>query len=59
MIRISVAGYELAARLYAAARTVIEPDRTEERIFLARLAGALKLDPKLVAGIDAVAAGAM
>lgn len=48
---------ELAARVYAAARLTIEPDRTEERVFLARLAGALSLDTATVAGIDAAAAG--
>jgi uncharacterized membrane protein YebE (DUF533 family) len=48
---------EEAAQLYAAARVVIQPDKTEERVFLARLAGALALDPRIVAGIDAEASG--
>lgn len=49
---------EVAMQVYAAARLAIDPDKTEERVFLAQLAGALALDPRLVAQIDAAAAGA-
>ncbi|MDJ1160203.1 DUF533 domain-containing protein [Chelatococcus sp. SYSU_G07232] len=47
---------EIAVEVYTAARLAIEPDETRERVFLAELAGALKLDPQLVAQIDAAAA---
>lgn len=41
-----------AAQVYAAARLAVEPDTSEERAFLDRLAGALNLDPKLRDEID-------
>lgn len=49
---------DMAAQIYTAARITIQPDKTAERVFLAELAGSLGLDPKLVASIDAAAAGA-
>lgn len=48
----------IASQLYTAARIAIEPDRPAERAFLTSLAAALKLDPGLVAQIDAGAAAA-
>ncbi|MGO4706329.1 tellurite resistance TerB family protein [Microvirga sp. 2MCAF38] len=44
---------EMALQAYMAARRVITPNAIEERVFLAHLAGALKLDPRVVAQIDA------
>jgi uncharacterized membrane protein YebE (DUF533 family) len=58
MLVAGVKSPEVAAQIYTAARITIEPDKTAERIFLAELAGSLGLDPKLVASIDAAAAGA-
>ena len=46
----------MALQAYMAARRVITPNAIEERIFLAHLAGALKLDARVVAQIDAAAA---
>ena len=46
------------AQVYAAARLAIDPDTAEEQDFLAALAGALALEPSLVAHIDAAAASA-
>ncbi len=48
----------VAAEVYAAARIAIEPDCRHEAEFLTSLAKALKLDPGLVAQIDANASGA-
>jgi uncharacterized membrane protein YebE (DUF533 family) len=44
---------ETKAQVYTAARMTIDPDRPAERHWLANLAGALGLDPGLVAHIDA------
>ncbi|MCZ8376216.1 MAG: DUF533 domain-containing protein [Beijerinckiaceae bacterium] len=49
---------EQAAEVYAAARLAIDPDLREEQDFLAALASALRLEPGLVAHIDAAAASA-
>ena len=46
---------EVAAQTYTAARVAIEPHSDGEKTFLAQLAAALKLDPGLVAHIDAAA----
>lgn len=46
---------EQAAQVYAAARLAIDPDTADERAFLASLASQLRLDPSLVAHIDAAA----
>jgi uncharacterized membrane protein YebE (DUF533 family) len=43
---------EKAAQVYAAARLAIEPDTTQEREFLRKLADALKLDPAVKSEID-------
>jgi uncharacterized membrane protein YebE (DUF533 family) len=48
----------VAAEVYAAARVAIEPNTKQEAVFLFELAKALKLDPGLVAQIDANASGA-
>jgi uncharacterized membrane protein YebE (DUF533 family) len=48
----------VAAEVYAAARIAIEPNCKQEAVFLDQLAKALKLDPGLVAQIDANASGA-
>ncbi|MBM6594700.1 DUF533 domain-containing protein [Microvirga pudoricolor] len=45
----------METQVYTTARQVITPNTVEERIFLAHLAGALGLDPRLVAQIDAAA----
>jgi uncharacterized membrane protein YebE (DUF533 family) len=50
---------EMAAQVYTAARRIITPNTVEERVFLAQLSGALGLDSRLVAEIDALASGAM
>lgn len=47
----------VAAEVYAAARVAIEPNCKQEAVFLSELAKALKLDPGLVAQIDAGASG--
>jgi uncharacterized membrane protein YebE (DUF533 family) len=47
---------EMTVQIYTAARLAIDPDTQEEQAFLAELAGALQLDPSLVAHIDAAAA---
>lgn len=47
-----------AAEIYAAARLAIDPDRAEERDFLAALAAALGLEQGLITHIDAAAASA-
>jgi uncharacterized membrane protein YebE (DUF533 family) len=49
----------VAAEVYAAARIAIEPNCKHEAVFLDELAKALRLDPGLVAQIDANASGAM
>lgn len=46
---------EQAAQVYAAARLAIDPDTADERAFLAALASQLRLEPSLVAHIDAAA----
>jgi uncharacterized membrane protein YebE (DUF533 family) len=48
---------EKAAQLYSAARLAIEPDTAEERVFLQKLADALKLAPGLKSEIDGGATG--
>lgn len=48
----------VAAEVYTAARIAIEPNCKQEAVFLDQLAKALKLDPALVAQIDAGASGA-
>lgn len=48
---------ELGSQVYAAARLAIDPDMRAEKHFLAKLASGLKLDPQLVAHIDAAATG--
>ncbi len=50
---------EMAVQVYSAVRRIITPNTVEERIFLAHLSGALGLDQRLVAQIDAIAAGAI
>ncbi|MCB8819521.1 DUF533 domain-containing protein [Microvirga rosea] len=50
---------EAAIQVYTAARRIITPNTVEERVFLAHLSGALGLDPRVVAQIDAAAAGAI
>jgi uncharacterized membrane protein YebE (DUF533 family) len=50
---------EMAVQVYTAARRIITPNTVEERVFLAHLSGALGLDPKVVAQIDALASGAI
>lgn len=50
---------EMAVQVYSAVRRVITPNTVEERVFLAHLSGALRLDQRLVAQIDAMAAGAL
>lgn len=47
-----------AAQVYAAARLAIDPDHKDEQDFLAALAASLKLEPGLVAHIDAAASSA-
>ncbi|MCB1550209.1 MAG: DUF533 domain-containing protein [Hyphomicrobiaceae bacterium] len=47
---------EDAAKIYTAARLAIDPDTNEEREFLTRLATALRIEPGLVAHLDAQAA---
>jgi uncharacterized membrane protein YebE (DUF533 family) len=54
----SVASPQEAAQLYTAARIAVADNSPAERTFLASLAAALKLDPKLAAHIDATAAAA-
>ena len=50
------ASAEDAAKIYTAARLAIDPDTNEEREFLTRLATALRIEPGLVAHLDAQAA---
>lgn len=50
-----VTNAEEAAQVYAAARLAIDPDTADEQAFLRALAGALQLEPSLVAHIDAAA----
>jgi uncharacterized membrane protein YebE (DUF533 family) len=51
----SASSPEVAAQVYSAARVAIEPQAPAERKFLTDLAAALRLDPNLVAHIDAAA----
>jgi uncharacterized membrane protein YebE (DUF533 family) len=44
---------EEAVQLYTAARIAVEPDSAAEKQFLTALAGALGIDAKLAAHIDA------
>ncbi|MCA1999786.1 MAG: DUF533 domain-containing protein [Hyphomicrobiales bacterium] len=53
-----IATPEEAAQVYAAARLAIDPDRQEEKDFLAALATTLRIEPGLVAHIDAAAQSA-
>jgi uncharacterized membrane protein YebE (DUF533 family) len=46
-----------AAQVYAAARLAIEPDTVQEREFLTRLAGALKLEERIKREVDEGATG--
>ena len=48
-------GPEVALQVYTAARLAIEPDSPDEQEFLQSLAGELRLDPGLVAHVDAEA----
>ena len=48
----------LATEVYTAARIAIDPNSMRETAFLTELARALKLEPGLVAQIDAAASGA-
>ena len=50
---------EMAVQAYTAARRIITPNTVEERVFLAHLSASLRLDPKVVAQIDALASGAI
>jgi len=52
-------GPETAAQIYTAARLAIDPDTGEEKVFLAALAAALRLDPELATQIDAAVASVM
>ncbi len=54
----SVGSPEEAIQVYTAARIAIEPDSPQEKTFLASLAGALGIDAKLAAHIDATARSA-
>jgi uncharacterized membrane protein YebE (DUF533 family) len=49
----------VAAEVYAAARIAIEPNCKQEAVFLSELAKALRLDPALIAQIDANASDAV
>ncbi|ESR26244.1 tellurite resistance TerB family protein [Lutibaculum baratangense] len=49
---------ELAAETWLAARLAIDPDTPQEKAFLARLSSALKLEPDLVAHLEATAVSA-
>jgi uncharacterized membrane protein YebE (DUF533 family) len=49
----------VAAEVYTAARVAIEPNCQQEAVFLSELAKALRLDPALVAQIDANASDAV
>lgn len=49
---------EEAVQVYTAARIAVDPDERAEQVFLAQLAGALRIDPKLAAHIDASARSA-
>ena len=55
----AVKGDAVAAEVYAAARVAIEPNCKQEAVFLSELAKALRLDPALVAQIDANASDAV
>lgn len=50
---------EMAVQVYTAVRRVITPNTVEERVFLVHLSASLGLDPRIVAQIDAMAAGAI
>ncbi|MFC4175494.1 DUF533 domain-containing protein [Microvirga sp. GCM10011540] len=50
---------DMAVQVYTAARRIITPSTVEERVFLAHLSGALGLEPRVVAQIDALASGAI
>lgn len=54
----SIGSPEEAIQVYTAARIAIEPDSAQEKTFLANLAGALGIDAKLAAHIDATARAA-
>src|SRR5262249_128847 len=54
----SVKSPQEAVQLYAAARVAIADNSPAEQAFLASLASALQLDPKLAAHVDATAAAA-
>ncbi|MEQ1716710.1 MAG: tellurite resistance TerB family protein [Hyphomicrobium sp.] len=54
----AVSSPEEAVQVYTAARIAIEPDTAQEKNFLANLAGALGVDNKLAAHIDATARSA-
>lgn len=53
-----VASQNEAIEIYMAARIAIDPDTAAEQAFLADLASGLKLDPSLVAHLEAAAKGA-
>jgi uncharacterized membrane protein YebE (DUF533 family) len=54
----AVTSPDQALQVYTAARIAIETDTATERAFLANLAQALRIDPKLAAHIDATATAA-
>ncbi|MGA8292547.1 MAG: DUF533 domain-containing protein [Rhodoplanes sp.] len=49
----SVSTPAIAAQVYTAARLAVNPDHPAEQRFLERLAAGLKLEPGLVAHVDA------
>ena len=56
-IAAGVSGPEEASEVYTAARLAMDPDTAPERAFLHDLAQALRLDPGLVANLEAAASG--
>jgi uncharacterized membrane protein YebE (DUF533 family) len=54
----SVSTPAIAAQVYTAARLAVNPDHTAEQRFLERLAAGFKLEPGLVAHVDAAARSA-
>jgi uncharacterized membrane protein YebE (DUF533 family) len=55
-LAVGIATPEKASQVYAAARLAIDPDTDVERVFLDKLASALKLDPQLRSELDKGAA---
>ena len=54
----SVSTPAIATQVYTAARLAVNPDHPAEQRFLERLAAGLKLEPGLVAHVDAAARSA-